>query len=49
MLKKKLSPPYVPVLRDEADTAHFDLEEVKTTIDMTIDEQHSNQMARTDY
>ena len=49
MLKKKLSPPYVPVLKDDTDTAHFDLEEVKTNIDMTLEEQPSNQTAKTDY
>ena len=49
MLKKKLSPPYVPVLKDEADTAHFDLEEVKVNIDLTLEEQTSNQTAKIDY
>jgi hypothetical protein len=29
MLKKKIQPPYIPILSSDEDTAHFDLEEVK--------------------
>lgn len=29
MLKKKIHPPYIPVLRNDTDTTHFDLDEVR--------------------
>jgi hypothetical protein len=38
MLKKRIAPPYVPVLKSDADTAHFDLEELKDNLDYTLEE-----------
>ncbi len=38
MLKKRVQPPYVPILKSDADTTHFDLEEVKENIDVTIED-----------
>ena len=29
MLKKRIQPPYIPILKNDIDTGHFDLEDVK--------------------
>ena len=47
MLKKRLAPPYVPILKNDADTAHFDLEEVKDNMDLTLEDTQSNRVEPT--